>query len=74
MVAVQYTFTHKQYAEQHNETEYKTNITIKIKTKRMYVISALIFISNFGTIQKEGFAQNTIICNSDIKRGTKYRL
>ena len=26
---VQYTFTHKQYIEQHNETEYNTYITIK---------------------------------------------
>jgi len=30
MAAVQYTFTHKQYTKQHNETEYNTHITIKI--------------------------------------------
>jgi len=30
VAVVQYTFTHKQYTEQHNETEYKTYITIKI--------------------------------------------
>jgi len=29
MAAVQYTFTHKQYTEQHNETEYKEQ---KVKT------------------------------------------
>ena len=30
VAVVQYTFTHKQYTEQHNETEYSTYITIKI--------------------------------------------
>jgi hypothetical protein len=30
VAAVQYTFTHKQYIEKHNETEYNTYITIKI--------------------------------------------
>jgi len=34
----QYTFTHKQYTEQHNETEYKnrTHITIKIQNIRIH--------------------------------------
>ena len=33
MAVVQYTFTHKQYTEQHNETEYPngTYITIRIR-------------------------------------------
>ena len=30
VAVVQYTFTHKQYTKQHNETEYNTYITIKI--------------------------------------------
>ena len=29
VAAVQYTFTHEKYAEQHKETEYNTYITIK---------------------------------------------
>jgi predicted secreted Zn-dependent protease len=32
VAAVQYTFTHKQYTEQHNETEY-TEQKIKLKVK-----------------------------------------
>jgi len=30
VAAVQYTFTHKQYTKQHNETEHNIYITIKI--------------------------------------------
>ena len=30
VAAVQYTFAHKQYTEQHNETEHNTYIKIKI--------------------------------------------
>ena len=43
MAVVQYTFTHKQYTEQHNETEYieqnihkYINITIKIHNLQNY--------------------------------------
>jgi len=40
VAVVQYTFTHKQYAEQHNETEYTERIciTIRIHKRHLYKI------------------------------------
>ena len=37
MAAVQYTFTHKQYTKQHNETEYNLYITIKIHKHKIRI-------------------------------------
>jgi len=44
VAAVQYTFTQKQYTEQHNETEYNTYITIKIHKHKYEYINIIIKI------------------------------
>ena len=43
MAVVQYTFIHKQYTEQHNETEYNTYITINMGYAMAQLVEALLY-------------------------------
>jgi len=52
VAAVQYTFTHKQYTEQHNETEYTNGTYIAIRTHKEYITYTI----------KQKHTKHTTIC------------